>query len=63
VNLWRSDRAGLKARRGAIHWVRQATRVAAASLAGVPTIQIGKETKAQTFTLAADNIAVRSPGS
>jgi hypothetical protein len=43
--------------------VRQATRVAAASLAGVPTIQIGKETKAQTFTLAADNIAVRIPGS
>ena len=63
MSLGRSNRPGLKARRGAIHWVRQATRVAAASLAGVPTIQIGKETKAQTFTLAADNIAVRSPGS
>ena len=30
---------------------------------GVLTIQIGNETKAQTFTLAVDNIAVRIPGS
>jgi len=33
VSLGRSNRAGLKARRGAIHWVRPATRVGAAILA------------------------------
>ena len=33
MSLGRSNRAGLKARRGAIHWVRPATRVGAAILA------------------------------
>jgi hypothetical protein len=36
---------------------------ASLSAAGILTVQIGNETKAQTFTLAADNIAVRIPSS